>query len=74
MQRDSGIGLSIIIPVYNEEKRLESAVRAVDAELGKMRKDYEIIIAEDGSTDQTLSIAKRLENGRTRVKIGRAHV
>lgn len=67
MQRDGGIGLSIIIPVYNEEKRLESTVRAVDAELGKMGKDYEIIIAEDGSSDQTLSIAKRLENGRIKV-------
>lgn len=67
MQRGGGIGLSIILPVYNEEKRLESTVRAVDAELGKMGKDYEIIIAEDGSSDNTLQIAKRLENGRIRV-------
>ncbi|MFA5412037.1 MAG: dolichyl-phosphate beta-glucosyltransferase [Candidatus Micrarchaeia archaeon] len=59
--------LSVIIPAHNEEKRLEPTVRALERELGRMGKDHEIIIAEDGSSDHTLQIAKRLEDGRIRV-------
>lgn len=67
MQGEGVMGLSIIIPVYNEAKRLESTVRAVEKELGRMGLDSEIIIAEDGSTDQTLAIAKRLQSERIRL-------
>ncbi|MDD2655116.1 MAG: glycosyltransferase family 2 protein [Candidatus ainarchaeum sp.] len=66
MQRGEAV-LSVIIPAHNEEKRLEPTVRALEKELGRMGKDYEIIIAEDGSSDHTLSIARHLENERIRV-------
>ncbi len=49
--------LSIIIPVYNEEKRILNAIDAVlHADTLKYRK--EIIIVDDGSTDNTTANLK----------------
>jgi protoporphyrinogen oxidase len=52
--------ISIVIPVYNEEKILESAVRDIIAEADKIDTDYELIICENGSKDNTLLIAQEL--------------
>ncbi len=46
---------SIVIPAYNEAENIERVVKAV-LELG----DVEVIISDDGSTDGTGDIAKRL--------------
>ncbi len=56
---------SLILPAYNEEKNLENAVRAAGKELEGA--DYEIIIAEDGSSDRTPEIAERLSKKFARV-------
>ncbi len=53
--------ISIVLPAYNEADGLENAVNQVKARLEDLGYDYEIIIAEDGSTDGTDVIAKRLE-------------
>lgn len=45
------IDLSIIIPVYNCEKSIE---KCIDSILSSNYKDYEIIIINDGSTDNTV--------------------
>ncbi len=52
--------LSLVLPAYNEKKRLENAVKSVQASLKNITSSYEIIIAEDGSTDGTDRIAKKL--------------
>jgi|GEM_PF-220483 len=52
--------VSIVIPVYNEAKRLETCVLKVKDEIEKITPDYEIIIAEDGSTDGTDKLAGNL--------------
>lgn len=49
--------LSVIIPVYNEEKTIEEIVRRVWA-TGMV---HEIIIVDDGSKDSTRDILKQLE-------------
>ncbi len=49
---------SLVLPAYNEASRLEKCVSAVRRELAGY--DYEIIIAEDGSTDGTDRIAAKL--------------
>ena len=46
--------LSIIIPAYNEEKGIDATI----TKLKVMNKDYEIIVIDDGSTDNTYQIAK----------------
>ena len=48
--------ISVVIPTYNEEKRLPECLGA----LAKGReKPYEVIVADGGSTDRTRKIAKR---------------
>lgn len=50
--------LSIIIPVYNEEKTLEHVVLHVHNAFSHT--DHEILIVDDGSTDSTPNIASHL--------------
>lgn len=52
--------ISIVIPVYNEEKILESAVKEIVVEADKLEIDYELIVCENGSKDRTLEIAQNL--------------
>ncbi|MHC1581575.1 MAG: glycosyltransferase family 2 protein, partial [Candidatus Syntropharchaeia archaeon] len=43
--------VSVVVPVYNEVERLERCIERLKLELERISPDYEIIIAEDGSTD-----------------------
>ena len=52
--------VSVIIPVYNEVHCLEHAVTQIDKEIRRITKNYEIIIAEDGSKDGTKELAEKL--------------
>jgi len=58
----SPIMLSIIIPVFNESKILEDNITLLNNSVESITTSYEIILAEDGSTDETYNICKRLEN------------
>ena len=52
--------LSVVIPIFNEEAILETAVRALTAKLDNAGYDHELILAENGSTDLTPKIAATL--------------
>jgi glycosyltransferase involved in cell wall biosynthesis len=52
--------VSIIIPIYNEEAILRSAVLDLVDRLGRFDWPYEIILAENGSADDTVRIAEEL--------------
>jgi glycosyltransferase involved in cell wall biosynthesis len=52
--------LSLILPVYNEKDALSRKLKRIVRELMNLGDRYEIIIAEDGSTDGTYPIARRL--------------
>lgn len=52
--------VSIVIPVYNAAKILEDCIRIVTAETKPSTNDYEIIIAEDASTDGSMEITAKL--------------
>ncbi|OGG08690.1 hypothetical protein A2154_01725 [Candidatus Gottesmanbacteria bacterium RBG_16_43_7] len=45
--------LSVIIPAYNEAGNIREAVVGVEKQLKKIVKDFEIIVINDGSTDNT---------------------
>lgn len=52
--------LSIVIPIHNEELILETAVRALTSKLHDLGETYELILAENGSSDATLEQALKL--------------
>ena len=52
--------ISIVIPVYNEEGIVHSAVVDLRERLAPLRWSYEIILAENGSRDRTVAIAQEL--------------
>jgi len=62
MERTNGghIDISVIIPAYNEAARIEQTVEMTIRALREISSSYEIIIAEDGSTDGTDRIASEL--------------
>ena len=49
------VDLSVVSPVYNEDGNVEELVRALLAALSKMSIEFEIILVDDGSQDQTWS-------------------
>ena len=59
--------VTVVLPAYNEAKRLERAVEEVKRWMEREGYDYEIIIAEDGSTDGTDRIASKLAREDSRV-------
>lgn len=50
--------LSIIIPAYNETKRIKQSLDAACEYLNDKHYEYEIIVVDDGSTDDTVQIAR----------------
>jgi dolichyl-phosphate beta-glucosyltransferase len=50
--------LSIIIPVYNEERRLPNTFEQIFNFLEKQNYEYEVLLVENGSNDRTYEIAQ----------------
>ena len=60
------IKISVIIPVYNNEKNIKSVIRS--AQFQSMN-EIEIILVNDYSTDNTLSIIQEIQKYDSRIKI-----
>jgi dolichyl-phosphate beta-glucosyltransferase len=50
------VRLSIVIPAYNEDERIGSTIKAIDAYRAKLDYDSEVIVVDDGSTDNTVAV------------------
>lgn len=60
------IKVSVIIPVYNEEKYLEQCLQSV---MQQTLKEIEIICVDDGSTDRSVGILSRYAQLDNRIKV-----
>lgn len=52
--------ISIVIPTWNEEGNIQLLIEHIDQELKNSRIEYEIIIVDDHSSDQTQKIVESL--------------
>lgn len=53
--------LSVVIPAYNEERNLQKGVLdEVEKYLEQKKLDYEVVIVDDGSQDQTKEIVRKV--------------
>jgi dolichyl-phosphate beta-glucosyltransferase len=53
------IGISIVIPAYNEEARLDSTLSELIGFLDRQPWDWEIRVVDDGSADGTCAVVER---------------
>ncbi len=63
------VEVSVIVPVHNEASILEKSVKEIEKFVRKLTDDYELIIAEDGSTDGSYEIALKLAQSNPRIKV-----
>ncbi|MBI2442882.1 MAG: glycosyltransferase [Candidatus Levybacteria bacterium] len=61
--------ITIAIPVYNEEEALRATVLLAIKALEKLTKDYEILLVDDGSTDNTGKIADNIAAKNKRITV-----
>jgi dolichyl-phosphate beta-glucosyltransferase len=61
--------LSVVMPAHNEAGYLETAVRDVDEGLRARGHELEILVVENGSTDDTLDIGRRLDDELPSVRV-----
>jgi len=61
--------LSVVIPVYNEGENLNSLYSQLKSVLENLGKAYEIILVDDGSTDDSFLIMERLHGEDHNVKV-----
>ena len=62
--------VSLIIPVYCEEQIIEESHRRMKSVMDSLaHHDYELVYVDDGSTDNTVSILKRLAASSSKLKI-----
>ena len=55
--------VSIIIPAYNEARRLEASITALRSHLGSVPWSHEVILVIEKSTDGTLDLARQFAGG-----------
>lgn len=61
--------LSIIIPAHNEENRLPGSLAKIDRFLSNQVYPYEVIVVENGSSDDTVGVVERFAEKRPYVKL-----
>jgi glycosyltransferase involved in cell wall biosynthesis len=53
-------GVSVVVPAYDEETAIEDCLRELQAVLAALDRESELIVVDDGSTDQTAERARSL--------------
>lgn len=66
VRKNTAPTVSVIIPVYNAQKYLDQCIRSV---LDQTFTDFEIILVDDGSTDDSGEICDRYGRQDSRVKV-----
>jgi len=68
-EENNSIYLSVVIPAYNEERRIGSTLSKIRKYLDAQPYAYEVIVVSDGSTDTTVPIVNIIKEGWPQVRI-----
>ena len=66
--------ITVVLPAYNEEESIGEAVSQCLAYLTEAFADFEILVVDDGSADDTAGIVERLAEGGDRVRLIRHEI
>lgn len=71
VQTDSkpAVSITVFFPCYNEQDNVARVAERAIGVLEDLRADYEIIIVDDGSADDTARIADQIAAGHNRVRV-----
>ena len=67
----TGIYLSVVVPVFNEEESLEVLHQRLTEALADLGRDYELIFVDDGSSDSSFAVMQRLRASDERLRVVR---
>lgn len=76
--REAGVGatallLSVIVPAYNEGARIAATVAAIHAHLRGVGIGFELLVVDDGSTDDTATVLAALRGAEPGLRVIRHH-
>jgi glycosyltransferase involved in cell wall biosynthesis len=63
------LDISVVLPVYNESGNLKAFIPELSAELKALGRSYEIIAVDDGSTDDSVPVLRRLKEEEPSLRI-----
>lgn len=63
--------ISFVVPARDEEKTVEILYKGIESELKKLSINFEVIFIDDGSTDRTFDILKKISLKDKRLKVVR---
>ncbi len=61
--------LSVVVPAYNEERRLPVTLAAVVPWLKSCQRSFELILVDDGSRDRTLEVMREWESRHPEIRV-----
>ena len=67
LRKDKAMTVSVIIPAYNEEKRIEKTLTAISDFMSANFSSYEIVVVDDGSRDNTKGVCANFEDRKVKV-------
>ena len=65
------VELSVVIPLYNEEQNVAPLLAELSAILASMPVPHEVVLIDDGSTDGTFEVLRRIQKSHQRVRVVR---
>ena len=67
--KQGSVTISVILPVLNEQDHLEGTVQKIVQQLESLEISYEIVIVDDGSSDNTWRIIKRIRSSNPHIGV-----
>jgi glycosyltransferase involved in cell wall biosynthesis len=68
IHENNKVKISVVIPLYNEEKSLEELYKRITLSLQPLPDSFELIFVDDGSTDNSFAVLRNLHKKDNRVK------